>query len=107
MKTQLLIAASAIALSACASQVGHYEFYSDEANMVFGESVNQNIAAQTVNPDGAEGDVAASGARVGLAQERYRADKVEKPRPAGTLQSTTQTGQGPGSGGQGGSGGPK
>jgi type IV pilus biogenesis protein CpaD/CtpE len=97
----LLASASALTLCACATETGRYEFYSDEANVQFGSSVEQNIAAQTVNPDGAEGDVTANGQRVGTAQERYRADKVEKPKPAGTLQSTTS---GQGGGNQGGGG---
>jgi hypothetical protein len=89
----------AATLGACAHQVGHYDFYTDDANLILGEAVNQNIAAQTVNPDGAAGDVEASGARVGLAQQRYRADNVEKPRPVGTLESTQGSQQPGGEGG--------
>lgn len=100
MIRKLLVTASALALSACATEVGYSEFYSDDVNMVFGSSVAQNIAAQTVNPDGVDGDVTASGARVGTAQDRYRADKVEKPKAASTRQSTQSGGgQGGGSGG--------
>lgn len=81
----VLILASAVALSACANQVGHRDFLTDDTDVVFGASVNQNIAAQTVNPDGASGDVEASGARVGLAVGRYQTDTVEKPKEPGTL----------------------
>ncbi|HXI87090.1 MAG TPA: hypothetical protein VNH64_06500 [Parvularculaceae bacterium] len=90
----------AFGLSACASQVGYYDFYSDDANMVFGQSVKQNIAAQTVNPDGSDADVEANGARVGKANDAYRADKVEKPRSTGTTVSVKQSNQGGGQGGQ-------
>lgn len=71
---------AAFALGACATEVGNY----GEANEVFGDAVRQNIAAQTVNPQGSSADVAASGARAVKANQAYAADKVEKPATAGT-----------------------
>lgn len=84
---------AALALSACATnEVGDPDIFSPQSQRDFGKAVEQNIAAQTVDPDGAEGDVEASGARVGSAQQRYRDDKVEKPRKIGTRQSGQSSG---------------
>jgi hypothetical protein len=46
----------------------------------FGNSVRQNIAAQVVNPDGAEedGSLTYNGERSALAQKHYTMDTVEK-----------------------------
>lgn len=81
----LALTFSAIALSACAS-TGELGLHDDaEANAMFGQSVRQNIAAQIVNPTPSTEPVQASGARVAKAVDAYRNDKVEKPRPPGTL----------------------
>ena len=81
--TTLLVAA--FSLGACASQTGYHSGDLAEANARFGETVRNNIAVQTVNPEGSSADVAASGARVSRAVQAYSADKVEKPTPPGTL----------------------
>ncbi|MGE0408459.1 MAG: hypothetical protein AB7P23_04255 [Amphiplicatus sp.] len=94
----VIASAAALCLSACATgEIGDPDIFSPQSQQAFGKAVNQNIAAQTVNPDGAAGDVEASGARVGAAQERYRQDQVEKPRTIGTRQSG-QSGGGEGGG---------
>jgi hypothetical protein len=100
MSKKLALLAS-LSLTACANQVGRPDFLSEQTDVAFGAAVNQNIAAQTVNPDGADGDVEASGARVGKAVARYQTDTVEKPKDPGTL--SIQTGGG-GEGGKGGGG---
>ena len=59
----------------------------------FGNSVRQNIAAQTVNPEGAEKGAALtySGERSALAQKRYTTDTAEKAKAPKT---STVTGGG-------------
>ncbi len=79
---------AALALGACATETGAY----GDASGVFGDAVRQNIAAQTVNPQGSSADVAASAARAAKANQAYVADKVEKPAPVGTSQSSASTG---------------
>ena len=66
-----------------------------EPPLGFGNSVRQNIAAQTVNPDAPNTDDAPyhEGTRTSIAQHRYITDKVEKP---GT--TTTSSLQGSGGG---------
>jgi type IV pilus biogenesis protein CpaD/CtpE len=90
----LALTFSAIALSACASsgEIGLNDDF--DTNATFGQSVRQNIAAQIVNPTPSTEPVQASGARVAKAVDAYEKDKVEKPRPPGTLsiQSSGQSG---------------
>ena len=52
----------------------------------FGAAVNQNIAAQIVNPDAPNVNEPPvyDGERSILAQKRYATDKVEKPTPMNT-----------------------
>jgi hypothetical protein len=76
---------AALSLGACASQIGYHAGDLAEANARFGETVRNNIAVQTVNPEGSSADVTASDARVARAVQAYSADKVEKPAPPGTL----------------------
>jgi hypothetical protein len=78
---------AALALGACATETGAY----GDAKDVFGDSVRQNIAAQTVNPQGSSADVTASAARAAKANQAYTADKVEKPAATGT---TSMSGSG-------------
>lgn len=84
----------ALTLGACAStgEIGISDAFDGSAT--FGQSVRQNIAAQTVTPVPSTEPVEASGERVAKAVDAYQADKVEKPRPPGTLsiQSSGQTG---------------
>jgi hypothetical protein len=69
-----------LVLGACSHDIGAY----GDASDVFGNAVRQNIAAQTVNPQGSSADVTASAARVAKANKAYAADQVEKPAPVGT-----------------------
>jgi hypothetical protein len=87
---RILATLSLIAVTACSSQIGHGDLLSDDTEFVFGAAVNANIEAQTVNPEGATGDVEASGARVGKAIGRYETDTVEKPKAPGTLSINTE-----------------
>jgi hypothetical protein len=80
IKTTTAILAT-LALGACASEIGSR----GDASHVFGDAVRQNIAAQTVNPQGSSADVAASAARAALANQAYTTDRVEKPAAASTL----------------------
>jgi hypothetical protein len=91
--TSALIAV--LSLGACASQIGYHAGDLAEANARFGETVRNNIAVQTVNPEGSSVDVTASGSRTAKAVQAYAADKVEKPTPPGTM-----TLEAPGAGGQ-------
>jgi hypothetical protein len=77
---------AALALGACASQVGHHIGGLSEVHARFGESVRNNIAMQTVNPEGSSADVAASAARTAKAVGAYTADNVEKPTAPGTME---------------------
>lgn len=74
-----------LALGACASQVGYHIGDLEEANARFGESVRNNIAVQTVNPQGSSAEVAASAARAAKAVNAYTTDKVDKPAAPGTM----------------------
>jgi hypothetical protein len=76
---------AALALGACASQVGYHVGDLSEANARFGESVRNNMAVQTVNPEGSSADVAASAARAAKAVTAYTTDTVEKPGSPGTM----------------------
>lgn len=69
----------------------------------FGDTVKRNIAVQTVDPAPAYADahMSARGDKTGPAIERYRSDRVKRPRGI----KTTSAGGGSGaSGGSGGSG---
>ena len=79
---------TALALGACATETGAY----GDAKDAFGDAVRQNIAAQTVNPQGSSADVTASAARAAMANKAYANDTVEK--PAGTGTTTMQSGGG-------------
>jgi hypothetical protein len=84
---------AALALGACATEIGDY----GDAGDVFGSAVRQNIAAQTVNPQGSSADVTASAARAAKANKAYTNDTVEKPVVSGT--TTMQAGGGSSTGG--------
>lgn len=99
MKIRTLVIASTIVLSGCTHEVGLPDFYATETEEKFGVAVRQNIAAQTVNPNGAEGDLSASGARTAEAIKRYLEDDVEEPAITNTLSSGSGNGSGSGSGG--------
>ena len=85
---------AALALGACASQIGYHSGDLAEANTRLGEAVRNNIAVQTVNPSGSSADVTASGQRTAKAVQAYQTDKVEKPSATGTLniQAVSSTG---------------
>jgi hypothetical protein len=85
---------AALALGACASQIGYHADELAEANTRFGESVRNNIAVQTVNPEGSAADITTSGARAAKAIEAYIADKVEKPAVSSTKVQQQSSGQG-------------
>jgi hypothetical protein len=74
----------ALGLGACANQIGYHTGDLAAANEQLGQAVHQNIAAQTVNPQGSSEPVVARGARTSKAVVAYQADKVEKPKSAGT-----------------------
>lgn len=78
-----------LGLGACASQIGLHAGGLSAANEQLGQAVQQNIAAQTVNPQGSSEPVVASGARTGKAVAAYTADKVEKPKQVGTMSSSS------------------
>jgi hypothetical protein len=80
-----------LGLGACASQIGYFGGKA-RANEQLGQAVRQNIAVQTVNPQGSSEPVVASGARTGKAVAAYVADKVEKPKQAGTTSSQSSGG---------------
>lgn len=88
---------AALTLGACASQIGYHAGDLADANRHHGDAVRQNIAAQTVTPEGSSAEVVASGARATKAVRAHAADTVEKPASA----STTSTGTGGAAGGQG------
>jgi len=73
-----------VTLGACASQIGYFGGKA-AANEQLGQAVQQNIAAQTVNPQGSTAPVVADGARAALAISKYKTDKVDDPAPATTL----------------------
>jgi hypothetical protein len=79
-----------VGLGACASQIGYHSGKLAAANEQLGQAVQQNIAAQTVNPQGSTEALVGDGARSALAVNNYKGDKVDHPTPAGTL--STQTG---------------
>jgi hypothetical protein len=86
---------AALALGACASEIGYHAGDLADANRSLGESVRQNIAAQTVNPQGSTADVIASGARATKAVQAHSADKVEKPGSASTTGGVSAGGSAP------------
>lgn len=102
MKTSLILAASALVLSACTTAPG-----ADEGGLRaapdagFGNAVRTNIAAQTVNPEAPEegATVSASGERAAIAADRYAKDKVKAP-----ADPETSSGGGGGDSGSGSSG---
>jgi hypothetical protein len=69
---------AALALGACATEIGSHD------DAIFGDAVRQNIAAQTVNPEGSSADVVTSGARVDKAVRAHASDTVEKPGASST-----------------------
>jgi hypothetical protein len=79
-----------ICLGACASQIGYHAGDLADANRHHGDAVRQNIATQTVTPEGSSAEVVASGARVNKAVRAHASDTVEKPVSA----STTGAGSG-------------
>jgi type IV pilus biogenesis protein CpaD/CtpE len=78
-----------LALGACASQIGYTD--DEVANEQLGQSVRQNIAAQTVNPSGSSEAVVASGPRTAQAVKRYQTDTVEQPGGATSGGGTSAT----------------
>jgi len=104
MKSTVVFALAALglgglSLAGCAHEVGLPDYDAELTQARFGDSVRQNIAAQTVNPD-APGDatLTASGARTAKAVEAYEEDEVEKPSKASTVRGVV-TGGGGGGGG--------
>lgn len=83
IKTVLLLPL-VVGLGACASQIGYHAGGLAAANEQLGQAVQQNIAAQTVNPQGSTEPVTGDGSRAALAVNRYKTDKVEKPKPLST-----------------------
>ncbi|MCK5384936.1 MAG: hypothetical protein KAJ29_05115 [Alphaproteobacteria bacterium] len=61
----------------------------------FGNAVEQNIAAQVVNPDAPENNIAPEhiGRRIAIAQQRYLNDKVEQPAAVKTSSSSQSGGE--------------
>lgn len=96
MKKYFLTSVLVLCLGGCAHEVGLPDFYAAETEEKFGAAVRQNIAAQTVNPDGATGALVASGARTAEAQKRYEEDDVEEPATTNTLSSGSSNGGGSG-----------
>jgi type IV pilus biogenesis protein CpaD/CtpE len=90
----VLLLAPVLGLGACASHVGNYGGSLEKANQQLGFAVRQNIAVQTVNPDGASGDVVVSAERAARAVDSYRADNVASAGPAGTMQAKAGAGSG-------------
>lgn len=75
----------ALGLGACASQIGYYSGKQQAANDQLGQAVAQNIAAQTVNPQGSTEALVTDGARTTRALEAYRNDNVEHPSASTTM----------------------
>lgn len=90
MKLTLALS-SALLLGACANHVGEPDFFQDQTQEAFGRAVNENIAAQTVNPNAPQGALEASGARAAAATVRYETDKVEKPKGIKTQSTEVST----------------
>ena len=81
----------ALGLGACASEIGYHGGKLGAANEQLGQAVAQNIAAQTVNPQGStETTLVIDGQRVAGAVNDYKTDKVERPAPMSTLSSSSQ-----------------
>jgi type IV pilus biogenesis protein CpaD/CtpE len=80
-----------LGLGACASQIGYHTGKLAAANEQLGQAVQQNIAAQTVNPQGSTEALVADGARTAVAVNRYKTDKVEKPASAATLSMSSSS----------------
>jgi hypothetical protein len=74
-----------LGLGACASQLGYFSGDLQAANEQLGQAVHQNIAVQTVNPQGSSEAVVASAARAASAVAAYTADDVQQPDSATTL----------------------
>lgn len=67
-------------------------------NPEFGQAVRQHVAAQIADPDAryvGDPDPGSNGARVGLAQQRYRTGTVIKPTPAAASKIGVGLGGGP------------
>ena len=78
-KPLLIASALALGLAGCVESQQHLSYD-------FGSSVRQNEVAQIADPDAHDKGVPApgsDGARVGLAQERYRTGKVIAPSETG------------------------
>ena len=90
IRTALLLV-PILGLGACASQIGHYGGSLEKANQQLGFAVRQNIAAQTVNPQGATGDVIVSAERAAQAVDKYRSDQVEDAGTPGTMAMKANT----------------
>lgn len=77
-----------VLLTACSGQIGAPEISDSPDRNHFGEAVSQNTAAQIANPEApASRPLEASGARAAGADQRYRADTVEKPDLPNTQRS--------------------
>ena len=88
----ILLLPLVVGAGACASQIGYHTGKLAAANEQLGQAVQQNIAAQTVNPQGSTAPVVADGARAALAVNSYKTDKVEKPQGLTTLSSGASSG---------------
>jgi hypothetical protein len=93
---------SAVVLAGCAGAGAPVGIVRPE----FGNAVNQNIAAETVNPAAPndKGPIAIDAKRAALQQNRYEADMVEKPADIGTGVQIGGEGGGGGNGGGAGAG---
>jgi len=91
IRTALLLV-PVLGLGACASHIGNYGGSLEKANNQLGFAVRQNIAAQTVNPQGATGDVVVSAERAAHAIDNYRSDNVESAGGAATMAMKANSG---------------
>jgi type IV pilus biogenesis protein CpaD/CtpE len=91
IRTALLLV-PVLGLGACANHIGNYGGSLEKANEQLGFAVRQNIAAQTVNPQGATGDVVVSAERTAHAVDKYRADTVDSAGSAGTMAMKANSG---------------
>ena len=91
IRTALLLV-PVLGLGACASHIGDYGGSLEKANQQLGYAVRQNIAAQTVNPQGATGDVVVSAERTAHAVDNYRTDHVKDAGSAGTMAMKANSG---------------
>jgi type III secretory pathway lipoprotein EscJ len=74
-----------LGLGACASQIGYHGGELAAANEQLGQAVAQNIAAQTVNPQGSTAALVINSERLAHALDNYKTDKVEQPSSASTM----------------------